>query len=48
MEKMKYKKVTITLPEKLDKEFSNFCKKNGMNKSSRIATLIQKDLQKSD
>ena len=42
----KYKKLTITLPENLLKEFREFCKKNGINLSSRIAILIKEDLEK--
>ncbi len=42
----KYKKLTITLPENLLKEFKKFCEDNGLNMSSRIAILIKNDLQK--
>lgn len=40
-----YSKLTITLPNALLKEFRNFCEKNGINLSSRIAVLIKKDLE---
>lgn len=40
-----YKKITITLPENLLKEFKVFCEDNGINLSSRIAILIKEDLQ---
>jgi metal-responsive CopG/Arc/MetJ family transcriptional regulator len=41
-----YKKLTITLPNNLLKEFRKFCERNGINMSSRIAILIKEDLQK--
>jgi len=41
-----YKKLTITLPERILKEFREFCDKNGINLSSRIAILIKEDLEK--
>jgi metal-responsive CopG/Arc/MetJ family transcriptional regulator len=41
-----YQKLTITLPEAILKEFREFCKKNGINLSSRIAILIKEDLEK--
>ena len=40
----KYDRINITLPELLLEEFKEFCKKNGINLSSRIAILIKKDL----
>lgn len=46
MNKGDYNKLTITLPEKLLKEFREFCDKNGINLSSRIAILIKEDLAK--
>ncbi len=42
----KYERLNITLPDKLLNEFKEFCEKNGINLSSRIAILIQKDLEK--
>lgn len=39
-----YKKITITLPEDLLVKFKEFCQKNGINLSSRIAILIKEDL----
>ncbi|MCX8159184.1 MAG: hypothetical protein N3D20_02760 [Candidatus Pacearchaeota archaeon] len=42
----KYQKLTITLPEDLLKGFKEFCEKNGINLSSRIAILIKEDLEK--
>jgi len=41
----KYDRINITLPEVLLEEFKEFCKKNGINLSSRIAILIKKDLE---
>ena len=41
-----YKKLTITLPEKVLNEFKKFCEANGINLSSRIAILIKEDLEK--
>lgn len=41
----KYSKLTITLPENLLKKFREFCEKNGINLSSRIAILVKEDLQ---
>jgi metal-responsive CopG/Arc/MetJ family transcriptional regulator len=40
-----YKKLTITLPEKILKKFRKFCDDNGINLSSRIAILIREDLE---
>lgn len=42
----RYQKLTITLPENILKEFRKFCESNGINLSSRIAILIQEDLEK--
>jgi len=44
--KDKHIKVTITLPSELLKKFRDYCKEEGMHKSSRIAILIKKDLEK--
>jgi len=41
-----YQKLTITLPENLLKSFKEFCEKNGINLSGRIAILIKEDLEK--
>ena len=43
-----YKKITITLPTDLQKEFSKFCSDNGINISGRIAVLIREDLKNKD
>lgn len=40
-----YQKLTITLPENLLERFREFCQKNGINLSSRIAILIKEDLE---
>ena len=40
----KYKRLNITLPEDLLKEFEEYCKREGMNMSARIAVLIKRDL----
>ena len=45
MEKTIYKKITITLPEKLAKEFKQVSEDNGFNMSGRIAILIKNDLE---
>lgn len=41
----KYKRLNITLPEDLLRKFRGYCKKEGMNLSSRIAVLIKKELK---
>jgi metal-responsive CopG/Arc/MetJ family transcriptional regulator len=41
----KYDRLNITLPKELLKKFKEFCEKNGINLSSRIAILIKKDLE---
>lgn len=41
-----YRKLTITLPNWLLEKFKDFCTKNGINLSSRIAVLIEDDLGK--
>jgi metal-responsive CopG/Arc/MetJ family transcriptional regulator len=38
-------KLTITLPKELLEEFKHYCKEHGMHKSTRIAVLINKDIQ---
>ena len=45
MNKEKYVKLTISLPEQALKEFQDFCKEEGMNVSKRIAVLIKKSLE---
>ena len=45
MSKEQYKKVTISLPLKIFEEYQEFCKREGMNLSSRIAILLKKDLE---
>ncbi|MFH0831297.1 MAG: plasmid partition protein ParG [archaeon] len=42
----KYERINITLPEEVLKRFKEFCKKNGINMSSRISVLIEEDLAK--
>ena len=42
---MEYKKITITLPLYLQKQFKEFCENNGLNISGRIAVLIKEDLK---
>jgi len=46
MDKQKYKRVTITLPEDLLRKYQRYCQSEGMNLSSRIAVLLKKDLEK--
>ena len=41
-----YERINITLPKEVLKKFRNFCKKNGINMSSRISILLEKDLKK--
>ena len=45
---MEYKKITITLPLSLQKQFKEFCEDNGLNISGRIAILIKEDLKNTD
>lgn len=40
-----YQKLTITLPDDLLRSFKEFCLKNGINLSGRIAILIKEDLE---
>ena len=46
MSKQEYKRVTITLPTDLLKQYQKYCEEEGMNLSSRIAVLLKKDLKK--
>lgn len=46
MTKSKYIKVTLSLPDSLFGVFKNYCQTQGMKPSSRIAVLIEKDLEK--
>jgi hypothetical protein len=41
----KHRKTSITLPEQLLTEYEEFCEKQGMKISSRIAVLIRGDLE---
>jgi len=45
MDKDKYRRLNITLPDDLLTQFEEFCEKEGMMLSSRIAVLIRKDLE---
>ena len=45
MNKDKYRRLNITLPDDLLTQFWDFCEKEGMMLSSRIAVLIKKDLE---
>lgn len=40
-----YKKITITLPEQLDKSFRKILDKQGLYLSTRIAELINRDIK---
>ncbi len=40
----KYKRVNITLPEDIYRDFLRYCEGEGMNLSSRIAVLIRRDM----
>lgn len=44
MDKQEYVRLNITLPTELLKKFEEYCEKEGMMLSSRIAVLIKKDL----
>ena len=46
MNKIIFKKVTITIPEEILKNYRKYCLEEGMNLSSRIAILLKKDLEK--
>jgi|TARA_B100001971_G_C17978257_1_gene425953 metal-responsive CopG/Arc/MetJ family transcriptional regulator len=41
----KYERITITLPQDVLQKFREFCKRNGINMSSRISLLVEKDLK---
>jgi len=41
----KYERINITLPQDVLEKFREFCKKNGINMSSRISLLVEKDLR---
>jgi len=43
MDIQKYKRVDITLPSDLLKRFEEYCEKEGMKISSRMAVLIKKE-----
>jgi len=45
MDKQKYTRLNITLPSNLLDKFTEYCEKEGMMLSSRIAVLIRKDLE---
>lgn len=45
MSKQKYKRVTITLPNEVLEKYQEYCEKEGMNLSSRIAVLLKRDLK---
>ena len=46
MDTQKYERVDITLPSDLLKRFEQYCEKEEMQISSRMAVLIKKDLEK--
>ena len=46
MDKQRYERLNITLPADLLNKFSEYCEKEGMMLSSRIATLIEQDLER--
>jgi metal-responsive CopG/Arc/MetJ family transcriptional regulator len=48
MTTQKYQRVDITLPSDLLKKFEQYCEKEGMKISSRMAVLIRKDLKKGE
>jgi len=41
----KVQKVTMTLPRVVVMEYKDFCKKNGMSLSKRVALLMKEDLR---
>jgi len=41
---MKYIKISITVEEKLLKDFKEFCKENAMKVSTRIQLLMKEDI----
>lgn len=43
--KEKYKRISITIPEKLLNRFRKFCKDNDTNMSGKIARFIRQELQ---
>ena len=45
MNKQQYTRLNITLPSDLLEQFKEYCNKEGMVLSSRIAVLIRKDLE---
>lgn len=45
MNKQKYTRLNITLPNDLLEEFDKYCQMEGMMLSSRIAVLIKRDLE---
>jgi metal-responsive CopG/Arc/MetJ family transcriptional regulator len=45
---MSSKPVTITLPEKLNKNLEAFCKANGFTKSGFIQLMIRQGISKND
>lgn len=45
IEKIEYKRISITIPIKLLDKFKKFCKINGINISSKISILIKEDLE---
>ena len=46
MNKQQYARLNITLPLDILKKFEEYCEKEGMMLSSRIAVLIRHDLEK--
>jgi len=45
METKNFKRITITLPKDLEKQFKKYCQNNGFKVSSKIANLISKELK---
>ena len=48
MDKQQYTRLNITLPTELLKQFEEYCEKEGMFLSPRIAVLIRKDLEQNN
>lgn len=45
MSKEKYVKVTISLPEEILSKYWEYCEREGMTLSSRLAVLMKRDLE---
>ena len=44
MKKIKYKKVSITMPEDLHDEYKKWCNEKGSKVSTRITKLVENDM----